>query len=83
MPSLILLVFAFVLAFIAAFFSAPIEPHRTRLIAASLAFFFAAAIFGNERVSKVIGSRDAADVSALIAAEAAGKIWPDGSAVRK
>lgn len=69
MLSLILLVFAFVLAFIAAFFSAPVEPHRTRLIAASLAFFFAAAIFGNEKVRTVISSRDADNARAFVTAE--------------
>lgn len=54
MISLILLVFAFVLAFIAAFFREPIEPHRARLIAASLAFFFLACIFGHKVISDKI-----------------------------
>ncbi len=49
MLSLILLVFAFVLAAIAALNVAP-EPHRTRLIATALAFYFAACIFGNQVV---------------------------------
>lgn len=56
MLSLILLVFAFVLAFIAAFFTAPVEPHRTRLIAAALAFYFAACIFGNQVISGLFKS---------------------------
>ena len=39
--SLIFVVFALVLASIAAFFTAPVEPHRLRLVAGSLAFYFA------------------------------------------
>ncbi len=52
MLQLILLVFAFVIAFIAAFFREPLEPHRGRLIAAALAFFFASCIFGNAVISQ-------------------------------
>lgn len=36
----IFVVFAFVLASIAAFWGPPVEPHRLRLVAASLAFYF-------------------------------------------
>lgn len=49
MLSLILLVFAFVLACIGAWGIA--EPHRTRLIAAALAFYFLACIFGNQVIT--------------------------------
>ncbi len=56
MFSLILLVFAFVLAFIAAFFTAPVEPHRARLIAASLAFFFLACVLGDKLIAARIGN---------------------------
>lgn len=55
MISLILLVFAFVFAAIAAIWTQPPEPQRGRLIAAALACFFLAAIFGNEVVSKRVG----------------------------
>lgn len=54
MLSLILIVFAFVLATIAALFVAPVEPHRTRLIAAALAFFFLAEILGNALITSHI-----------------------------
>jgi hypothetical protein len=37
----IFIVFALVLASIAAFFMSPVEPYRLRLVAASLAFYFA------------------------------------------
>lgn len=56
MISLILLVFAFVFAAIAAIWNSPPEPQRGRLIAAALACFFLAGIFGNEVVSKRVGS---------------------------
>jgi hypothetical protein len=39
-PSLIFVVFAFVLAAIAAIFAAPVEPYRLKLVAAALAFYF-------------------------------------------
>jgi len=39
--SLIFVVFALVLAVIAAIFTTPVEPHRLRLVAAALAFYFA------------------------------------------
>lgn len=55
MISLILLVFAFVLAFIAAFFREPVEPHRARLIAAALAFFFLACILGHKVFADKVG----------------------------
>lgn len=55
MFSLILLVFAFVLAFISAFFREPIEPHRTRLIAGSLAFYFLACIFESHALTGLMG----------------------------
>lgn len=48
--NLILLVFAFVVAFIAAVFNS-LEPHRTRLIACALSFFFLACIFGNSAIT--------------------------------
>lgn len=50
MLSLILLVFAFVLSCIGAFWATE-PPNRVRLIAGALAFFFAACIFGNQVVS--------------------------------
>ena len=43
--SLIFVVFAFVLAAIAAIFATPIEPHRLRIVAAALAFYFASILF--------------------------------------
>ena len=48
---LVLLVFAFVLFFIAAFFNA-VQPHYSRLVAAGLACWVAAEIFGG--ISKFI-----------------------------
>lgn len=48
--SLILLVFAFVIAAIAAFFTS-LEPHRLRLVAAALAFWFLALIVGSDKVA--------------------------------
>jgi hypothetical protein len=53
--SLILLVFSFVIATIAAVWTAAPEPNRQRLIAASLAFFFLACILGNQVISKHFG----------------------------
>jgi hypothetical protein len=44
-PSLILIVFAFVLAAIAAIWREPLEPHRLRLVAGALAFYFASMIW--------------------------------------
>lgn len=56
MFSLILLVFAFVLACIATGWAGAPEPHRGRLIAAALAFFFLACILGDKLISARIGN---------------------------
>ncbi len=48
--SLILLVFAFCIATIAAVFTS-FEPHRTRLISGSLACYFLALIVGSDKVA--------------------------------
>lgn len=57
MLTVVLIVFAFVFACIAAVVREPVEPHRTRLIAAALAFYFAASIFGSESVRKAFGQQ--------------------------
>lgn len=44
--STILIVFAFVLAAIAAIWREPVEPHRLRLVAAALAAYFLSLILG-------------------------------------
>lgn len=57
MLTLILLVFAFALSCIAAFIGTggtPV-PHYPRLVAAALAFYFAACIFGDKIVSSHFG----------------------------
>lgn len=56
MFTLILLVFAFVLACIAAFLAPGPEPHYPRLVALALAFFFLAFILGDKLISARIGN---------------------------
>lgn len=54
MFTLILLVFAFVLACIAAWNAPEPAPHFPRLIAAALAFYFLACILDTTLVSKIL-----------------------------